>query len=122
MNYYEIPALSNIFLEDGYVLVVYESAGSLVFELDAVLTEGHPSYEVPKQGEQYCYRRALLSFLDVGSCEWLDRKLVAFLDGSGEVDHGNIDVFIKNDDCYMLSGDWGRVVIKHASVDFLLVE
>jgi len=123
MNYDKIPVLSNIFLEDSYVLVIHESVDSLVFELEVVLTKEHPSYDEPKQGEQYCYKRALLSFLHMSSCEWLDKNnMSGFLDAAGEIDYGNIDTFVKSDDCYMLSGDWGRVVIRCAFIEFLLVD
>lgn len=121
MNYYEIPLLSNFYFEDSYVLAIHETTDSLTFELDAVLTEGHPRYEKPREGEQYCYRKISLQFLNADSFEWSDRKLVAFSDNSGEVDYGNIDNFVRGDDFYMLSGDWGRVIIKGV-VDFILVE
>lgn len=78
MNYCEIPVLSSIFLEDGYVLAIHENINSLVFDLEVVLTKEHPSYDGPKHGEQYCYRRALLSFLHVSSWEWLEKKYVRF--------------------------------------------
>ena len=45
MNYYGIPSLSNIYLEDSYVLSVREGEGSLIFELEAVLAENHLKYK-----------------------------------------------------------------------------
>lgn len=48
--------------------------------------------------------------------------MLGFLDAAGEIDYGNIDTFVKNDDCYSLSGDWGLVVIKCACIKFLLVD
>lgn len=121
MNYYEISLLSNFYFEDSYVLAIHETIDSLTFELDAVLTERHPRYKKPREGEQYCYRKISLQFLNANSVEWSDRKLVAFSDSSGEVDYGNIDSFVRGDDFYMLSGDWGRVIIKGV-VDLVLVE
>jgi len=112
MNYYEIPLLSNFYLEDSYVLAIDEGVNSLVFELEAVLTEKHSKYEKPRDGEQYCYRRVSLRFLNIDSLEWLDRKLLVFSDSSGESDYGNIDSFTGGDGWYALSGDWGRVVVR----------
>jgi hypothetical protein len=97
MNYYEIPLLSNFYLEDSYVLAIDEGVNSLVFELEAVLTEKHSKYEKPRDGEQYCYRRVSLRFLKIDSLEWLDRKLLVFSDSSGESDYGNIDSFTGGD-------------------------
>ncbi|PFG72278.1 MULTISPECIES: hypothetical protein [Pseudomonas fluorescens group] len=112
MSYYDIPSLSNIYLEDSYVLSVREGKGSLVFELEAVLTEKHPKYKKPQEGEIYCYRRVLLRFLNADSFEWLDRNFVAYADALGEFDCGNIDSFFGCEGGYELTGDWGRVAIK----------
>lgn len=112
MNYYEVPLLSGFYFEDSYVLSIDEASGSLVFELEAVLTDEHPQFERPKKGEQYCYRRVLLRFLNADYLEWLDRRFTTFLDASGESDYGNIDRFVIDNGCYALSGDWGAVIVK----------
>lgn len=112
MNYYEIPSLSGLYLEDSYVLSIDETASSLVFELEAVLTGEHPRFEVPEKGEQYCYRRVLLRFLNADYLKWLDRRFTTFLDASGESDYGNIDRFVIDNGCCTLSGDWGQSLLK----------
>ncbi|MBX8502722.1 hypothetical protein [Pseudomonas lijiangensis] len=86
MNYFEIPSLSSIYLEESYVLSVDEREGELAFELDAVLTENHPKYKRPQKGEVYCYRKVSLHFLNVESLEWVDRRFMAYADASGEFD------------------------------------
>ena len=120
MNYYEIPSLSNIYLEDSYVLSVREAEDSLIFELEAVLTESHPKYKKPQEGEKHCYRKIFLRFLNVDSFEWLDKRFMAYADASGEFDYGNIDSFVGCDDGYELTGDWGRVAIKGQAVDIIV--
>ncbi|MEE1926467.1 hypothetical protein V0R50_31095 [Pseudomonas sp. 148P] len=112
MNYYEIPSLSGFYFEDSYVLSIDENSISLVFELEVVLTEEHPQFENPKKGEQYCYRRVFLRFLNVDYLKWLDRRFTTFLDASGETDYGNIDRFVVDNGFYALSGDWGAVIVK----------
>ncbi|UOK36226.1 hypothetical protein MJP36_17095 [Pseudomonas palleroniana] len=112
MNYYEILSLSNFYFEDSYVLSIDDVAGSLIFELDAVLNSNSPQYEEPKNGEQYCYRKVLLRFFNVDSIEWFDRRRMGFVDSTGDLDHGNIDSFVRVDGSYTLSGDWGRVIIR----------
>ncbi|MGX0889702.1 hypothetical protein AB7M22_001710 [Pseudomonas sp. ADAK2 TE3594] len=120
MNYYENPSLSNIYLEDSYVLSVREGEGSLIFELEAVLTEKHPKYKRPQEGEKYCYRKVSLLFLNADSFEWLDRRFVEYADASGEFDYGNIDSFVESDGGYELTGDWGRVLIKGQAIDIIV--
>lgn len=122
MNYYEIPLLSNFYLEDSYVLAIDEGVNSLVFELEAVLTEKHSKYEKPRDGEQYCYRRVSLRFLKIDSLEWLDRKLLVFSDSSGESDYGNIDSFTGGDGWYALSGDWGKVVVRGGVTEVVVAD
>jgi len=122
MNYYEIPSLANIYLEDSYVLAIVEVADSLAFELEAVLTEKHAKYEKPRDGEHYCYRRVSLQFLNIGYFEWCDRRFVVSSDSDGELDYGNIDTFNGGDGWYALSGDWGRVVLRGKNIGVSVVE
>lgn len=122
MNYYEEPLLSGLYLEDSYVLSINEGVSTLVFELEAVLTEKHSKYEKPQENEYYCYRRVSLSFLDVVSLEWLDRGFLVFSDSSGESDYGNIDKFNVGDGWYALSGDWGAVVIRGGNIKVVVAD
>lgn len=112
MNYFEIPELSEFYFEDSYVLTIEETPTLLFFEIDAVLTEKHHEYTPPRKGEQHCYKKIRLSFLDAAAYEWLKKKFIAFSDSSGEIDYGNIDLFTIDNDNYMLSGDWGQVIIR----------
>ncbi|MBX7276678.1 hypothetical protein K2E96_19265 [Pseudomonas sp. ERGC3:05] len=122
MNYYEILSLSNFYFEDSYVLSIDEVAGSLIFELDTVLTKNHPQYEEPKNGEQYCYRKVLLRFFNTDSIEWFDRRLIGFVDSAGDLDYGNIDSFVRVDGAYALSGGWGRVIIRGGDVEAVITD
>ncbi|WP_447793691.1 hypothetical protein [Pseudomonas farris] len=122
MNYYEILSLSNFYLEDSYVLSIDEVAGALIFELEAVLTKSHPQYEEPKKGERYCYRKVSLRFFSVDSIEWLDRRFIGFEDSTGELDYGNIDSFVGGEGSYILSGDWGRVIIRGGGVEAVITD
>ena len=122
MNYSEILSLSNFYLEDSYVLSIDELARSLIFELEAVLTKNHPQYEEPKNGEQYCYRKVLLRFFSADSIEWLDSSFIGFIDSTGDLDYGNIDSFVSDDGAYILSGDWGRVIIRGGEVEAVITD
>jgi hypothetical protein len=88
-GYETIPGLENVYLEDSWVLGVFESDDSLSFDLDAVLTEQHPQGHPPKPGEQYAYRRVSLTFPTLRAIESLDRGDPPATDAAGDLDSGN---------------------------------
>jgi hypothetical protein len=108
-GYEDIAGLEDVYLEDSWVLGVYELDDSLSFDLEAVLIERHPQWKPPKAGEMYCYRRMALTFLNVRRIEWLERGTRPATDATGEEDWGHIDTFVADDGHYELTGDWGWV-------------
>lgn len=111
-EYYELNEFENIYLEDSYVLGVLEKDDAIEFEVDMVLTEKHPLYEIRPGNEQYCYRKAKIIFSEVQDVEWNEKRMEKFTDATGEVDYGNIDELYFENGTYYLVGDWGRVKIK----------
>jgi hypothetical protein len=111
MNYYDIPDLENIYLEDSFVLGIKESADNVVFAMEFVLTKKHPEYSLPQKDEQYCYRKGSLSFNRCRKITWHNKSFEQFVDKNGEVDLGNIDSFTKNNSANVLEGDWGEIEI-----------
>ncbi|PSK98286.1 hypothetical protein CLV30_12072 [Haloactinopolyspora alba] len=109
MDYSDVPALADVYLEDSFVLEIVEEAGALRFTIEAVLTERHPDYRPPGPDEQYCYADAHLMFTSTTAIEWISRAAVSFTDASGETDLGNIDEMVRVDDHWRISGDWGEV-------------
>lgn len=121
MNYYQLPLFEHVYFEDSYVLGVKEESGSLIFDLEVVLTEDSPLYTMPAFGENYCYKRAELAFCDVSAVNWVEKRFFKNRDSSGGVDYGNIDFFsVDNEDC-TLSGDWGvvKLTCKNMSLKIL---
>ncbi|MFD4403408.1 hypothetical protein ACFWPH_11635 [Nocardia sp. NPDC058499] len=110
-DYSSLEKLSGVYLEDSYVLAVWEGEDYLLFELDAVLTPKSPGYTDPNPGEQYCYMRSELLFDSITRIEWRQRTLQPYRDATGEVDYGNIDVLEILEDGYRIEGDWGSVRI-----------
>ncbi|MEU2091926.1 hypothetical protein [Nocardia beijingensis] len=110
-DYSDYPVLSNLYLEDSYVLEITERPAEVVFSLEAVLTPGHSMYSAPKAGEQYCYVHGDLIFVNVTRVEWLERSFRKYKDASGSEDMGNVDVLTNTDGVYYLEGDWGKVRI-----------
>ena len=86
--------------------------------LEVVLTENHPSYVPPSSQEQYCYKKAKLSFSNAKKITWIEKSNVFFTDANNEIDYGNIDEFFKEENYFYLSGDWGELAIIEPSISF----
>lgn len=110
-RYYEWENFKNIYLEDGFVIGIFESESQVAFTIEMVLTEGHSMYFPPKEDEQYCYKKGKIIFQDVESVKWIYRNMQPFTDADDSEDYGNIDSFQLSSDGYRLSGDWGEVII-----------
>lgn len=114
MNGYEhLPGLEHLYLEDSWVLGVFEEPDELRFDVEAVLTEQHPDWHPPKPGEQYAYKRLALVFRRPREVVWLERMTGRpAVDATGEVDYGAFDVFTWDGSQFDLEGDWGYVRVE----------
>ena len=116
-KYHElIECLRDIYLEDSFVLGLFEDQDSIEFELEAVLTEKHQSYHPPKPNEQHCYKKLVLRFGNCSNVNWIRKSLRPSTDANGEIDYGNIDRFSVEKDQLHLSGDWGEVRLQCSDV------
>ena len=119
-NYDELEALQNVYLEDSFVLGFSITQNLVSIDIDAVLTDSHPEFKPPIPGEQYCYLRGRLVF------EGFDHAVFDFhsssrsTDASGEVDYGNIDTFVIEENKSIILGDWGRLEINSGEIRFEL--
>jgi hypothetical protein len=110
-DYCKMSGLENIYLEDSFVLTISESSNELAFLLDLVLTEEHSLYSDLNEDEQYCYKRARLTFKECKAIKWVEKTNNQFSDSSGEIDLGNIYSFTKDGEENHLIGDWGEVTL-----------
>jgi hypothetical protein len=110
-RYTELPGLANVLLEDSWVLAISETADSLSFTLEAVLTPEHPRYVAPPPDQQHCYVDAVLAFTAATEIRWSSRSDKVAVDATGVPDHGNIDALVRDGDHFALEGDWGRVLV-----------
>ena len=116
-----IADLQNVYLEDSYVLGIYETEDALLFDLDAVLTEAHPAYAPPPVDMQYCYRKARLTFRGHLTVNWIERNFNSrTVDPDGSVDIGEIDGFECGPEGYYVDGAWGAVQIQCDEVSLTL--
>lgn len=112
MSYFEsIKALSDIYLEDSYVLEIRQRGSEIEFEMEFVLRTGHILYESPRIDEMYCYRRGILRLSNCDDVRML-KSVKANEDASGEIDLGNIDRFDLDGERIEMSGDWGELSLK----------
>lgn len=115
--YTEIGPLSELLLEESYVLRITATPGEVRFELDLVLTPGHPDFTPPKPAEQYCFRRGFLVFKGVTRLLWSHPGNAPAVDATDEVDYGQIDSFEWDDAGALLEGSWGRMEIVSSRVE-----
>ncbi|MGQ7816221.1 hypothetical protein [Metapseudomonas furukawaii] len=118
MNYHEIEALKEVYLEDSYVLEIEETIDKLIFRLEAVLTEKNPFFTPPNPEEQYCYKIATLEFHGAHFIRWIKKSKNINTDSAKETDLGNIDTFTIENRLCTLSGDWGVVEVDCENIYF----
>lgn len=109
--YPAVAELSDIYLEDSYVLDIIDEPPLFKFKIDAVLTRSHPRYQAPGPAEQYCYAMGWLVFADVSRVKWESRSTRRYTNAAGEEDMGNVDFLKFCGDHWYAGGDWGEVRI-----------
>jgi hypothetical protein len=124
-TYFEaFDALTGVSLEDSWVLDVRASDGDCVFRLDLVLTPEHAAYHSPKPGEQHCYVPATLRIAASDAMSFQRGQGQPARDATGESDYGHIDTFVPVDwegrDAWMLTGDWGELLVAAPEVTVAL--
>jgi hypothetical protein len=120
-QYWTLPDFADVYLEDTWVLDVSINLRTVEFHLDLVLRESHQSYEPPRVGEQYCYRKSTLVFDEVTSVNWTERGAQPAQGASGELDYGNIDSLSYEGNHFHLSGEWGVMEIVSTQPPRLLI-
>ena len=59
------PRFKGIDFERSFLLGVIYDAESLTLEMDFRLTEAHPEYAAPQDGDDGCYRGGFIRFADI---------------------------------------------------------
>ncbi|MFF4358473.1 hypothetical protein [Streptomyces sp. NPDC001604] len=114
VDYAQLDGFANFYLEDSFVLEVKATPGSLVLEVELVLTPQHPAYHPPAPGEQHCYARATIEFPKVRNLMWADQGTPPAVDASGAKDFGGIDALFWNGSVFHVEGDWGAIDVASA--------
>jgi len=121
-TYDSIAGLEAVYLEDSFVLAVTVQPNKVYFVVDVVLTEEHSQYSEPRDGEQYCYRRGRLEFLEPRQVNWRMSSRRATYDAEGETDYGGFDHFEVGSSRYVVAGDFGTLEIEAMGCELILAE
>ena len=119
--YTEILELEHFVLEESWVLDISSTPGGLTIRIDLVLDKDHPELKPAPAGDVYYTRQGVLSFDGVRRLEWIDQGARPSRDASGEVDFGNIDSMLSEDDQYELEGDFGTIRLTASRVHLELL-
>ena len=111
VDYFEHPALEQVYLEDSFVLDFAITPRRAVMRIEFVLREEHDLFTPPAEDEQYCYRQGRLVFDGAQSVTWRMPAGPPTTDATGEVDYGGIDEYTITNDRHHLLGDIGEVLI-----------
>jgi hypothetical protein len=111
-DYWALPGFDQIYLEDSWVLGVTAAPGTVTFDLEVVLREGHPDYVAPGPNQNYCYRRASIRFGGVTALSWTEQGRPPATDSSREIDFGSIDTLTVAEEGHVVEGDFGRMLIR----------
>jgi hypothetical protein len=118
--YSELPELAELILEESFVLAVEATPGSVMFEMDFVLTPQHPQYAPPPASERECFRRGTLRLTGVTQLQWDEQGAAPATDATGEKDLGHIDSFQWESKRLVFEGDWGRLAVVGDGVEVSL--
>lgn len=111
-EYPALPGLEHVYLEDSYVLDVDTRGGEVRVDLEAVVLPGHPAYQPPRAGEQYCYLAGVLRFTGARDVDLRRSGRSPSVDPDGSTDYGNVDVFRVDGEWFELHGDWGSLRLR----------
>ncbi len=111
-QYYKLSGFEDIYLEDSWVFDVKTNEHFVEILIEAVLTEKHHLYQVPKPDEQYCYKNGRILFLHPTRVRWIKKIMKPNPpDKDGSIDYGQIDYFAYENNKYKLEGSWGELEI-----------
>ena len=103
------PRFKGIDFENSYLTGVIYDDESLTLEMDFSLTELHPDYAAPQDGEDGCYRGGYIRFADIDELE-IDKA-------PGVVEDYSIVYSVAGDgQRFEFSSGWGQIKVTAKSV------
>ena len=106
------PRFKGIDFEGSYLLGVIYDVESLTLEMDFRLTELHPEYVAPQDGEEGCFRGGFIRFADIDDLQ-IDKARA----GEGEpADYSVIHSVSGDGTNFEFSCGWGEIKVAARSV------
>ena len=118
-----VSDLENIDFQNSFILDWRMEGSDLVFDIEACLTQDHPSYVTPKPGEAMCWALGRLVFDSPAGIHGLkDKKQVrSTTDQDGSRDYGEIEVLAMDATGeWRMVGEFGEVTISGATISLTL--
>jgi hypothetical protein len=101
-GWYDFLPLPKIELHKSYLLSWRQQDNATLLEVDALLSIGHPMYELPRPAEGGCYRPAEIIFPNTTDIS----------EAPTDTSSGLIQVFVELEEGrYSLEGEFGRITI-----------
>jgi hypothetical protein len=122
MDWTEIPEFAHIDLSESYVLGWSISPGSIEFDLEVVLCEGHSQFHQPPSTDWACYHPGRLVFQGVHSLTGLpsQTEVQPATDASGAIDFGHLDALTQSGNRYEIAGDFGLASFSASGLKLVL--
>jgi hypothetical protein len=114
-NWTAIPAFDGLDLTESFIFSWEQDNQTLRFEVDFVLTPGHPMFRPPSQDEWACFRRGALTFPNVRAIAGLKSmsEVRPAIDATGERDYGHFETFVEHaQGSFEVSGDFGMLLVE----------
>jgi hypothetical protein len=106
------PRFKGIDFERSYLLGVIYDDESLTLEMDFRLTETHPEYTTPAEGEEGCFRGGFIRFADIEDLQ-IDK---AKADDGEAADYSVIYSVSGDGKEFEFSCGWGEIKVAAGSV------
>jgi hypothetical protein len=106
------PRFEGIDFEHSYLLGVIYDDESLTLEMDFRLTETHPEFVAPQDGDEGCYRGGFIRFADIDDLQIEKAKA----DAGGEPDYSVIYSVSGDGKDFEFSCGWGEIKVAARSV------
>jgi hypothetical protein len=110
------PRFEGIDFERSYLTGVIYDDESLSLEMDFYLTEGHPRYAAPEQGEEGCFRGGYIRFGEIDDLQIDKAKPVE----GQEEDYSIIYSAAGDGQSFEFSTGWGEIKVAAGSVRIAL--
>ena len=104
--------VQNIIFEDSFVLDIKEEKTRITIKLDALIKDQDGNLKDHNIG---------LVFNNIDKYEWVQKRMKPIYGKNDEeIDYGEIDNFSYNENRYIISGEWGEIIIYSVNKPYII--